>query len=142
MTMHFWVEKTPVTDHTRPADVPWERDPRGYYHRLLRLHPNEAGLTGVGGVYVMWHRGLHPKWLYAGATNDLGKAIGEARDRQMVLKVESFGSVYVTWAPIKPEFRDGVALYLRSKLDCEFDLIFETDHLDPDAEPVPVLAPQ
>lgn len=140
--MRFWVGKADHDATAVPAEIPWECDPRGYFHRLLGLRSREAGLTKVGGVYVMWHRGLHPKWIYVGASGDLGASIDFARDEQVVLDFEALGNVYVTWAQIKPEFRDGVALYLRTSLDCEIDMVFPTDHVDTEAEPIPVLPPK
>ncbi len=119
----------------------WQRDERGYFYRLLRLHPAEAGLSGIGGVYVMWSRGVHPKWIYAGATEDLGEAIGQARDDQQILTYEGRGSVYVTWSPIKAEYRDGVALYLRATLSPEINVNFPTDHLAANAAQIAVFPP-
>lgn len=119
----------------------WQRDERGYFHRLLRLHPAEAGLSGIGGVYVLWSRGVHPKWIYAGATDDLGEAISQARDTQQVLLYEGHGSVYVTWTPIKAEYRDGVALYLRTTLNPEISSVFATDRLTADATQIAVFPP-
>jgi hypothetical protein len=143
MFLQFWKGKESPSSAPSgpPVDVSWQRDERGYFHRLLRLHPIEAGLSGIGGVYVMWTRGVHPKWIYAGATNDLGEAIGQARDTQAVLLFEGHGSVYVTWSTIKSEYRDGVANYLRSTLKPEIGTVFATDHLAADAPPIAVIPP-
>ncbi|WP_158240800.1 hypothetical protein [Telmatospirillum siberiense] len=124
-----------------PVDIEWQRDERGYYYRLLRLRPAEAGLTGVGGVYVLWTRGIHPKWIYVGATDNLGAAIGQARDTQEILAFEGRSSVYVTWSPIRPEYRDGVALHLRNTLTPELGQVFPTDHLKANETAIAVLPP-
>lgn len=143
MLLQFWKGKdpSPPVSSGPPVDVSWQHDERGYFHRLLRLHPAEAGLSGVGGVYVMWTRGIHPKWIYAGATDDLGEAIGQARDTQEILTFEGHGSVYVTWSPIKTEYRDGVAAYLRSSLTPEITTVLPTDHGLADATPIAVFPP-
>lgn len=142
MFLQFWKSKgsAQITPKA-PVDVEWQRDERGYYYRLLRLHPAEAGLVGVGGVYVMWSRGVHPKWIHVGATGNLGEAIGWARDAQEVLAFEGRGSVYVTWAPIKADYRDGVAIYLKDKLSPELPQPFPPDHAKAEATPFPVIPP-
>ncbi|HXP95599.1 MAG TPA: hypothetical protein VN809_02730 [Telmatospirillum sp.] len=142
MFLQFWKkEPSPFTSSGHPADVPWQRDERGYFHRLLRLHPAEVGLSGIGGVYVMWHRGVRPKWIYVGATDDLGEAIGQARDTQEVIAFEAYGSIYVTWAPFKAEFRKGVAAYLRNSLKPEIDAVFATDKVVSESAPIAVQPP-
>ncbi|MDR3435883.1 hypothetical protein [Telmatospirillum sp.] len=142
MNLRFWKKKEAYpSPQDEPVDVKWYRDERGYFQRLLRLRPKEAGLTGLGGVYVMWHRGVHPKWIYVGVTDDLEAAIENARDSRKVLAFESFGSVYVTWSPILQAYRDGVVVYLRNTLSPEIDEDFATDRLNHKASPIPVLPP-
>jgi hypothetical protein len=142
MFLKFWKkEPSPFESSGHPAEIPWQRDEHGYFFRLLRLHPAEAGLSGIGGVYVMWHRGVRPQWIYMGATDDLGESIGQARDTQEVLSFEGRGSVYVTWAPIKSEYRDGVAVYLRNSLNPEIGIVFAPDRPLADVPPIAVLPP-
>ena len=127
--------------HKAPADVQWHHDVRGYYPRLLRIRPNHDGLDGTGGVYVLWHRGATPHWLYVGATDDLAQAIERARDNDDVLKWEPHGGVYLTWAPIKPEFRDGVVNYLRANIAPMIPGNIEGDANNPLAESIAVIPP-
>jgi hypothetical protein len=123
----------------KPEAVPWKRDSRGYYPRLLRIDPDS--LAEEGGVYVLWHRGLHPQWIYVGATSDLGVSLGRARDAEIVLNYEPLGGVYVTWAPIRPEFRDGVVNFLRDTLNPLITDNMDDDRRDPGATPIPVVSP-
>jgi hypothetical protein len=143
MFLQFWKGKgsSPPGLAGHPADVLWQRDERSYFHRLLRLHPSEAGLSGVGGVYVLWHRGTRPQWIYVGATDDLGEAIDQARDAPEVLNFEGRGSVYVTWSPIKSEYRVGVVAYLRTTLTPEIDAVFDSDYFTAGAAPIAVIPP-
>lgn len=143
MFLNFWKGKAPQPSAPPgpPVDVSWQRDERGHFHRLLRLHPIEAGLSGIGGVYVLWSHGISPKWIYTGATDDLGEAIGQARDTQQVLLFEGHGGVYVTWSPVKTEYRDGVAAYLRTSLTPEIMIVLPTDHPLADADPIAVFPP-
>ncbi|MTJ79861.1 MAG: hypothetical protein F8N37_02405 [Telmatospirillum sp.] len=142
MTLRFWKkDEPPLPPGDEPSDIGWQRDERGYYQRLLRLRPQSSGLDGVGGVYVMWHRGVHPKWIYVGATDDLAQAIGDARDSERVLSYEAYGCVYVTWALVRKEYQSGVVAYLRDTLAPEIDDVFPADRIAMDATPIPVLPP-
>jgi hypothetical protein len=141
MPWRFWKKDDEAAPPSQPIDIAWTRDDRGYYWRLLRLRPAEAGLKAVGGVYVMWHRGPHPKWIHVGATDDLETALEDARSSQAVLAYEGFGSVYVTWAEIRPEYRSGVVLHLRETLHPEIDETLPADRLDAGAPPIPVTPP-
>ncbi len=129
-------------DEKPPAHVPWHHDQNGYYPRLIPLHPALEGLDGVGGVYLLWHRGLDPHWIYIGATSDLGKSLSRARDAEKVLEFEVHGGVYVTWTPIKTQYRDGVVNYLRHTLKPLIIENMDDDRRDATAPFVPVLPPR
>ena len=49
----------------------WIRYPKGTFYQLLQLDTDEASLNGVGGVYLVWHRGIKPAWVYAGDSPNL-----------------------------------------------------------------------
>jgi hypothetical protein len=127
---------------THPADIHWYRNAHGSFPHLLRLHPERLQLDGLGGVTVLWHAGLSPQWLYAGCSADLGKSLNRLRDNPLLLKYESHGGVYVTWSPVREEYRSGVTTFLRHRLK---PLIAETleneDGPDLTAKPIAVLPP-
>jgi hypothetical protein len=125
----------------KPALIPWERDEYGHYRRLLNVRPDEEGLPGEGGVYVLWHWGVKPEWIHVSATDDLGSAIQLARDSESVLTYEPHGGVFVTWAFFKPEFREGVANYLRAEMTPKLEEALPFDSMDEQAKPVPVQPP-
>lgn len=130
------------TDHAdKPALIPWERDEYGHYPRLLTLHPDEHGLEGEGGVYILWHWGTHPEWIHAAATDDLGNALEFARNSESVLTFEPHGGVFATWAFFKPEYRAGVANYLRTEMTPKLEEMLPYDRPDDTAEPIAVLPP-
>ena len=130
-------------EEQKPAvHVPWHRDANGYYPRLLPLHPSEEGLDQVGGVYMLWHRGVEPQWIYIGATNDLGESLSRARDAEMILDFETRGGIYVTWTPIKTEYRDGVVNFLRHTLHPLLTENIDDERRDATAAFIPVLPPR
>lgn len=96
------------------SDPKWVKNSRGGYHRLLSLLTAEiAALSGIGGVYAIWHRGVRPGWVYVGASKDLCKSLQEARDTPGILAFESRGGLYVSWSPVVPDCRDGVVKFLK-----------------------------
>lgn len=127
---------------SRPVAVPWHRDPRGHYPRLLHLRTGEPDVAGLGGVYLLWHRGLEPAWIAVGASNDLGNTLVQLQDANQILDYEPHGGVYATWAPFKPQYRAGVVHYLREQLDPLIPGDPLTGDFGPKAEPVPVIPPQ
>lgn len=145
MRLFFWKKKKktpPLPSPDAPADVEWHKDERGYYRRLLPLRGRDLGLRGTGGVFAVWNRGLHPKWIYVGATDDLALSLDEARDNTKILAFETHGGVYVTWAPFRVEYRDGAAAYLREQLSPEMTESLPTDRPVIETEPVPVRPPR
>ncbi len=131
----------PIHHPHHPATIPWERDEYGHYYRLLPLHADQLGLEGEGGVYLLWHWGQSPEWIYVGGTDDLAASLDYARNTDLVLEFEPRGGIFVTWAFFKPEYRSGVVNYLKGELSPKIDLVLPQDGLDPQAEAIPVSAP-
>ncbi len=122
-----------------PIDVEWVRNRNGKFHRLIHLDTLVEGLSGIGGVYVIWHSGVKPKWVYIDKAADLAGAIDAALDNNEIMDYEKHGGLFVTWSPIKPEFRGGVLRYLHDNMDPEVP--------NPDAknlkdDPIKVLEPK
>lgn len=120
------------------SDPNWAQAGNGRFHRFLRLDPEAEGLSGVGGVYVIWHAGVHPDWVYVGRSADLAASFHYLVHNKDIMRHEVHGGLYVSWALIREEYQEGVVKYL-------------TDTLRPSAEnpefrradvmPVPVIAP-
>ncbi len=125
-----------------PPDPQWRRNERGFYHRLAFLEPAKLGLKHQGGVFAIWHRGVHPEWVHVGAHDDLAFALEQARDSEEINRFEVNGGLYVTWSPIAPDVRAGVVAYLRQVLHpvAQARLIGE-EIPHPDTDPVPVQPP-
>ena len=120
-------------------DPNWARSASGRFHRLVRLDPEAEGLSGLGGVYVIWHAGIRPEWVYVGHTEDLAGTFHHVgRDRD-IMDYEVNGGLYVSWCLIREEYRDGVVRYLHDTLNPPVD---NAAVAGMDVPPVPVIAPR
>lgn len=95
-----------------PQDARWARSPRGKYFRLIHLDPEEVGLSGVGGIYVVWHGGVRPRWVCVGRTDDLAASYHRLGADKEVMSFEVNGGLFTTWSLIRAEHREGVLAYL------------------------------
>jgi hypothetical protein len=116
MALMSMFQSKPAQPEGGPLDPSWVRTEKGRFFRLLDLDPAQAGIAGVGGVFVIWHRGIRPEWVYAGASDDLGEALTKAAEDEEILSYEVHGGLSCTWAPIRKEYRPGVVRYLREVL--------------------------
>lgn len=125
-----------------PAVIDWHRTARGHYHRLLhmRLPVNDA--QSVGGVYIIWHKGVKPTWVAVGQTDDMNHVLEKALDDSALLSYDARGGLFVSWAPIKPEFRSGIVRYLLESLSPEMGDPGYGSPTDLKARQVPVLPPR
>lgn len=99
-----------------PVDPSWRKNERGRFFRLFTLDAESLGLKDQGGVYVIWHKGIRPQWVYVGAADDLAQALEAAAKDDEISTYEVHGGLHCTWSPIRPEFRAGVVRYLREIL--------------------------
>lgn len=107
--------------------VDWKKSEQGNYMRLLHIRVGRDVREGEGGVYVIWHMGMKPGWVFVGKSNNLADTLEEAKDDKELTYYEKSGGLFVTWAPFKPQFRDGIVNYLREALApavtaCDVDL--------------------
>ena len=120
-------------------DPYWARTKTGYYHRLLNLDPEASGLSRTSGVYVVWHTGVKPGWVFAGRSDDLASTFHRLADDDAVMTYDMHGGIFVTWALIKKEFQDGVVRHLNDTLKPK---IKNTDAALQSVKPVPVRPPR
>lgn len=109
----------PATAAGRAAlpDPKWARNAARRFHRLVKLDADAAGLAGRGGVYVAWHAGVQPRWVYVGRAPNLARALRDLFHNADVMAFEARGGVFVSWSFVSEEFQDGVVLYLTETLD-------------------------
>ena len=80
MWFGFGSRKQIEIDFDGPMTLPWEKNARGRFHKLLQVRPSEVGIGGRGGVAVFFHRGVRPGWVFVCAADDLGELIANAKD--------------------------------------------------------------
>jgi hypothetical protein len=123
---------------TTPVDPNWVRTPEGRFLPFLELDPEELGLNKVGGVFLIWHGGVRPQWVYAGHAKDLASAFHQAGNNKDITYYDNNGGLFVAWALVKEPYRAGVVKYL----DQSFKTLVEnTTDFNDKTEPIPVLPP-
>lgn len=124
---------------TGPAQDPkWSRNASGHFRRFINLDPEVEGLTNKSGVFVIWHGGLRPRWVYAGASANMARALHDLSDDDDIMGYEVNGGLFVTWANIRDEFQGGVVKYLNDAMDPLVEN--PAAHVSKDG-PVPVIFP-
>ncbi len=128
-------------------DPQWRKGPRGAFNRLFDLDLDYFALEGQGGVYVLWHKGVQPAWIYVGHSDSLMAALDAAKENSEFRQYDVHGGLYYTWSPILPEFRLGVVTFLRDNLEPLFEPlpsepVPEADEGGRAIEPIPVLLPR
>lgn len=123
---------------TEPVDPGWARTARGNFVNLLSLDPEEAGLGGKGGVYLIWHGGIRPEWVYVGYSDDLAKALHEAGNNREITYFEEMGGLFVTWAFVLDDYRPGVVRFLQENLPT---VVPSGSSFNDDTVSVPVFSP-
>jgi len=120
------------------TDPKWSRSRKGNFHRLIYLRPENEGLDGTSGIYVVWHGGLKPDWLTVGKSSNLSRDLDALSDNEDIEYYEKRGGVFVTWSLIRSEFQDGVLKYLIDTLDL---LVPTARSPGKNVEPIPVFPP-
>ncbi len=132
-------DKSPtISPNAKPSDPKWARNKRGKFHRLGMFEPHDEGLDGVSGVFVVWHSGVRPRWVYIDRSRDLAGAIEGVQDSDEVMDYDKRGGLFVTWAVIRDEYQPGVLRFLTEKMDPEVD---NPEAARITADPVPVTVP-
>jgi len=124
---------------TEPVDPGWVNAPDGGFFGFLELDPEELGLGHKGGVYLIWHGGVRPEWVYAGHTTDLAMALHADGNNPEITFYEKYGGLFVAWAPVKEAYRPGVVKYLEENFKT---LIPNAESYTDKTRAVPVKAPK
>jgi hypothetical protein len=123
-----------------PAQDPkWSRSASGHFRRFVNLDPeDEEELVGKSGVFVIWHGGLRPRWVYVGASSNMANDLDRLADDDEIMDYEVNGGLFVTWACIRAEFQDGVVKFLNEAMD---PLVENANAFTIDDDPVAVVFP-
>ena len=95
-----------------PVDIKWARNAKGRFHNLVFLDTTSENLNGTAGIYVIWHGGAQPKWLYVGVTKNLARVLDAKIDDPEIESYYERVGVYVSWSLVKPEYHKNIAHYL------------------------------
>jgi len=71
---------------------------------------NLEGVGDVAGVYLIWHGGLTPRWVRVGQ-GIIKERLAAHRTDPQILAYRQHG-LFVTWASVAHELRDGIEAYL------------------------------
>ena len=121
-----------------PRDPQWVRSPAGKYYRLVHLDATNAGLKGLPAVFVIWHSGVRPRWVYVGRTKNLAASLEIIPDNDDIMQYEVNGGLFITWSLIREGMQPGVVHYLSAVLE---PLVANSEHPGKRVTPVPVLVP-
>lgn len=124
-----------IPENALPSDPKWVRNRRGKYHRLVHLDTQAEDLEGLSGVYVIWHSGVAPRWVWIDRADDLARAIDRIQENADVMFYEKNGGLYVTWAPVREEYQPGVVRYLTEQMKPEVENP-KAQNIQADAVPV------
>lgn len=97
---------------TEPVDPNWVRTSEGAFLPFLSIEPDEIGLKGVGGVYLIWHGGVRPEWVYVDHSKDMASAFDDASNNDDITYYEKNGGLFVAWALVREPYRAGVVKYI------------------------------
>lgn len=121
-----------------PRDPNWAKTPSGKYFRLSRLDPSERAFKGVPAVFVVWHSGVRPQWVYVGGTTNLAASLEKVLGNDEIMQYEVNGGLFITWSAVRDKMQPGVIGYLNSVLD---PLVAGSERPRKNVTPVPVLIP-
>jgi len=68
-------------------DPHWAEHEEGGFLRFTDLDPEEMGLSGASGVYVLWHGGFRPEWVYVGHDKNLASAMHRAAGNKDIFRL-------------------------------------------------------
>ena len=119
-------------------DPGWVKSAGGRLHRFVMLDAEKEGLTGIGGIFAIWHGGLRPEWVYIGKSGDLAAAFQELAGNEDIRSYNVRGGLFVSWALIRDEYRNGVLRFLNDSMK---PLVPGSDIPGEDVTPIPVIGP-
>ena len=88
----------------------WTRCQGDVWCKLNSVNLDHEHFNNRNGVYIIWHGGSTPAVVYVGQGN-IKERITVHRKDQSIQHYEHLG-LYVTWATVSKEHRDGVESYL------------------------------
>ncbi|HEB79910.1 MAG TPA: hypothetical protein ENI79_05500 [Rhodospirillales bacterium] len=119
-------------------DPNWIRGKHGRFHFFYDLDPEEESLEGVSGVFVIWHGGVRPEWVYIGKSKNLAATFHKLGENEEIAEYEVNGRLFVSWSLVRPKYQDGVLRYLNGILK---PAVENPGPPEENVEPIPIYAP-
>lgn len=86
----------------------------GNYPRLLALEPR--ALAGRAGLYLLWHLGVRPQWIRAGASPDLAATVLQLARAPEVADFSRHDGPFLSWSFCGTEKASGYVRFLTRRL--------------------------
>lgn len=99
-----------------PIDPKWAKSSDGRYPHFFDLDPEAARLMGASGVFIIWHGGIQPGWVYVGWSDNIGESLRELADDDDVDFYERRGRLFVSWCFIRQDYQQSVVAFLTKAL--------------------------
>ena len=92
-------------------DPGWVKSASGRFHRFIVFDAEKAGLSGIGGIYAIWHGGVRPEWVSIGKSTDLAATFRELTGNEDIRNYNVRGGLFISWALIREDYWDGDRKY-------------------------------
>ena len=89
-------------------NVSWTKCGTGNWCPLASV---DLSQVSAQGVYIIWHAG-NPGRVVRVGQGDIAARISAHRNDWSIMRYASDGALYVTWAAVSAQYRDGVERYL------------------------------
>ena len=110
-------------------NLDWKKCQGDIWGPLLTVDLNHTHFNGMEGVYIIWQKGGRVIRIGQGFIRD---RLTEHRNNRAIT---AYNDLFVTWAPVVAQYRDGIERYLAETLK---PLVGEAF---PDAPPIQVNLP-
>ena len=112
--IEFEVESEQKSEKIAMKNLNWIKYKDGEWCNLITLNLKHEHFIDLEGVYIIWHGGDEPEILSVGQGN-IKEKLFAYRIYPRIMKYKKFG-LYVTWAIVEPQYRNGIEKYLFEKL--------------------------
>ncbi|NVJ92643.1 MAG: hypothetical protein HWE34_13360 [Methylocystaceae bacterium] len=115
-------------------EVAWSKNAAGKFRRLPFIELAKENVSGMSAIYVLWHGGVKPGWVYVGMADDLAMDLTDAKQSREIMEYDMRGGVFVTWQSFSKNMAPGVFAFLTDALQPEVrnpeaDMYKEKSHI-------------
>jgi len=100
-------------------EVAWSKNVSGKFRRLPFIELAKENVSGMSAVYVIWHGGMKPGWVYVGLADDLAMDITDAKQSSEIMEYDMRGGAFITWQTFPNKMAPGVFAFLTDVLQPE-----------------------